>query len=59
MNQNQCQVFIMNLDFLFNNRHQTTCKNIATITNDFSKDKYPLQICEGGKAIASKLQVDH
>lgn len=59
MNQNQCQVFITNLDFLFNNRHQTTCKNTATITNDFSKDKYPLQICEGGKAIASKLQVDH
>ena len=58
MNQNQSQAFITNLDFLFDNRHQTTCKNTATITNDFSKDKYSLQICEGGKATSSKLQVD-
>ena len=50
--------FITKLDFLFDNRHQTTCKNIATITSDFSKDKYSLQICEGGKATSSKLQVD-
>lgn len=46
------------LTFSSINRHQTTCKNTATITNDFSKDKYPQQICEGEKAIASKLQID-
>lgn len=59
MSQNQCQVFIVNLVFLFNNRHQTTCKNIATITKGFLKNKYSLQVCEGRKAIAPELQVGH
>lgn len=57
MSQKQCQVFLMDLVFPFNNRHQTTCKNITTITKDFLKNKYSLQICEGRKAVAPELQV--
>ena len=41
----------------FNNRYQATCKNIATVTDDFLENKYSQRLCEGAKAVASELQV--